>query len=48
MHFDEIIAQQIFTTFQQSYKVEADFIGTLNFPPLLRSSNEGIQPLAFR
>jgi ribosomal protein S18 acetylase RimI-like enzyme len=31
------IANQIFTVFQRSYKIEAQLIGTLNFPPLLRS-----------
>jgi ribosomal protein S18 acetylase RimI-like enzyme len=34
---NEYIAHQIFTVFQNSYKVEAQLIGTLNFPPLLRS-----------
>jgi ribosomal protein S18 acetylase RimI-like enzyme len=34
---DVKIASQIFTVFQQSYKVEAQLIGTLDFPPLLRS-----------
>ena len=35
---NKYIAHQIFTVFQNSYKVEAQLIGTLNFPPLLRSA----------
>lgn len=31
------IAEQIFTVFQRSYQIEAQLIGTLAFPPLLRS-----------
>jgi ribosomal protein S18 acetylase RimI-like enzyme len=31
------VAHQIFTIFQNSYKVEAQLIGVDNFPPLLRS-----------
>ncbi|MEH8019608.1 GNAT family N-acetyltransferase [Rheinheimera muenzenbergensis] len=31
------VAKQIFTTFQNSYKIEAQLIGTLDFPPLSRS-----------
>jgi ribosomal protein S18 acetylase RimI-like enzyme len=31
------VAKQIFTTFQNSYKIEAQLIGTLDFPPLARS-----------
>ena len=31
------VANQIFTIFQRSYKIEAQLIGTLNFPPLLRN-----------
>jgi ribosomal protein S18 acetylase RimI-like enzyme len=34
---NEEIANQIFTVFQRSYKIEAQLIGTLDFPPLLRS-----------
>ena len=34
---NEELANQIFTVFQNSYKIEAQLIGTLNFPPLLRS-----------
>jgi len=34
---NEGIANQIFTVFQRSYKIEAQLIGTLDFPPLLRS-----------
>lgn len=36
----EDIARQIFTVFQNSYKVEAQLIGTLNFPPLSRSAKD--------
>jgi len=32
------IAKQIYTIFQNSYSVEAQLIGTLDFPPLLRSA----------
>ncbi|GLX79804.1 N-acetyltransferase [Thalassotalea insulae] len=31
------IAKQIFNVFQRSYKIEAQLIGTVNFPPLSRS-----------
>ena len=34
---NEDVANQIFTIFQRSYKIEAQLIGTLDFPPLLRS-----------
>ncbi len=34
---DAKVAKQIFTTFQNSYKIEAQLIGTLDFPPLSRS-----------
>ena len=34
------VANQIFTIFQSSYKIEAQLIGTLDFPPLLRSAND--------
>jgi ribosomal protein S18 acetylase RimI-like enzyme len=34
------VAEQIFTVFQNSYKIEAQLIGTLNFPPLLRSTKD--------
>ncbi|MFT5756868.1 MAG: ribosomal protein S18 acetylase RimI-like enzyme [Alteromonadaceae bacterium] len=37
-HSNKDVANQIFTIFQRSYKVEAQLIGTLNFPPLLRSA----------
>lgn len=37
---NEYIAHQIFTVFQNSYKVEAQLIGTLNFPPLLRNTKD--------
>ena len=36
----EEVANNIFTIFQRSYKVEAQLIGTLDFPPLLRSAKE--------
>ena len=32
------IAKQIYTVFQNSYKIEAQLIGTVEFPPLLRSA----------
>ncbi|MEW6999235.1 GNAT family N-acetyltransferase [Colwelliaceae bacterium BS250] len=35
---NEAVAEQIFTVFQNSYKIEAQLIGTANFPPLLRSA----------
>jgi len=35
---NEEVANQIFTVFQNSYKVEAQLIGTLDFPPLLRTA----------
>ena len=34
---NEEIANQIFAVFQNAYKIEAQLIGTLDFPPLLRS-----------
>jgi ribosomal protein S18 acetylase RimI-like enzyme len=34
------IADQIFTVFQNSYKIEAQLIGVVNFPPLLRSAKD--------
>lgn len=34
------VADKIFTIFQCSYKIEAQLIGTLDFPPLLRSSQD--------
>ncbi len=36
---NEAVANDIFTIFQNSYKVEAQLIGTLDFPPLFRSIN---------
>lgn len=33
------VARQIFKVFQRSYSVEAQLIGTLDFPPLKRSVN---------
>ncbi|NQZ07129.1 MAG: GNAT family N-acetyltransferase [Algicola sp.] len=37
---NEAVANQIFTVFQNSYKIEAELIGTLDFPPLLRSAKD--------
>jgi len=37
---NEEVANQIFTIFQSSYKIEAQLIGTLDFPPLLRSAKD--------
>ena len=37
---NEKIASHIFTVFQNSYRVEAQLIGALNFPPLLRSAKD--------
>lgn len=37
---NEEISNQIFTIFQSSYKIEAQLIGTLEFPPLLRSAKD--------
>lgn len=34
------VANQIFTIFQRSYKIEAQLIGTLYFPPLMRSAKD--------
>ncbi|KGJ93759.1 GNAT family N-acetyltransferase [Colwellia psychrerythraea] len=34
----EAVANQIFTIFQSSYKIEAQLIGELDFPPLFRSA----------
>lgn len=39
-HSNIKIALQIFTIFQSSYKIEAELIGTLNFPPLMRSAKD--------
>jgi ribosomal protein S18 acetylase RimI-like enzyme len=36
-HSNEAVANQIYAIFQNSYKVEAQLIGTDNFPPLSRS-----------
>jgi ribosomal protein S18 acetylase RimI-like enzyme len=35
-----LIAQQIYAVFQNSYQVEADLIGTDNFPPLKRTIDD--------
>ena len=37
---NEDIANQIYTIFQNSYKVEAQLIDVLDFPPLLRSAKD--------
>lgn len=37
---NEAISNQIYNVFQSAYKVEARLIGTLNFPPLLRSADD--------
>lgn len=37
-HSDLAVAEQIYLVFQHSYKIEADLIGTKNFPPLFRTS----------
>ena len=37
---NEEVANRIYTIFQNSYKVEAQLIGTLDFPPLLRSAKD--------
>jgi len=37
---NENIAEQIFKVFQNSYKIEAQLIGTVNFPPLLRRAKD--------
>ena len=34
------VANKIFTIFQNSYKIEAEIIGVLDFPPLLRSAKD--------
>lgn len=36
----EEVANQIFTIFQNSYQIEAQLIGVLDFPPLLRSAKD--------
>jgi ribosomal protein S18 acetylase RimI-like enzyme len=37
---NEDVANKIYTIFQNSYKIEAQLIGTSNFPPLLRSAKD--------
>ena len=37
---NENVANGIYTIFQNSYKVEAKLIGVIDFPPLLRSSDD--------
>lgn len=39
-HSSEKIAEQIFAVFQSAYKIEAQLIGALDFPPLSRSAND--------
>ena len=36
-HSNEELARQIYKVFQRSYKIEAELIGTHDFPPLSRS-----------
>ncbi len=36
---NKVVAKQIFTVFQNAYQVEAQLIGVLSFPPLLRTVN---------
>ena len=37
---NEEVANQIFTIFQNSYKIEAQLIGAVDFPPLSRSAKD--------
>ena len=37
---NEDVANKIFTLFQNSYKIEAELIGAVVFPPLLRSAKD--------
>ena len=37
---NEVVANHIFSIFQSSYKIEAQLIGTLDFPPLLRTGKD--------
>lgn len=39
-HASKTVAAQIYVVFQRSYQIEADLIGTSEFPPLLRSSDD--------
>jgi len=39
-NLNEEVANHIYTIFQNSYKIEAQLIGTLDFPPLLRRAKE--------
>lgn len=34
---NDFVAKQIYITLQRSYKIEAELIGALNFPPLSRT-----------
>ena len=36
---NKLVASQIYTVFQNSYKIEAELIGVAEFPPLSRSVN---------
>ncbi|KPH93559.1 acetyltransferase [Pseudoalteromonas porphyrae] len=36
---NDAVAKQIYTIFQRSYTIEAQLIGSLNFPPLSRTVN---------
>lgn len=37
-HSDQAVANQIHSVFQHAYKVEADLIGVVDFPPLARTA----------
>lgn len=37
-HTDPLVAEEIYELFQVSYQIEADMVGTDNFPPLQRRS----------
>ncbi|WP_199609513.1 GNAT family N-acetyltransferase [Flocculibacter collagenilyticus] len=39
-HYNQVVAQQIYTVFQRSYQVEAQLIGVSDFPPLSRSVDD--------
>ena len=39
-HSNEDVAHRIYNIFQNSYKIEAQIIGAVDFPPLLRSVND--------
>jgi ribosomal protein S18 acetylase RimI-like enzyme len=39
-HLNEEVASHIFTVFQNAYKIEAELIGVVDFPPLRRSAKD--------